>query len=350
MKKTLCLLLSIVLFSLPLSARAEALTAYTLGAWLPYWEAEESLDELGTLCGALDAAVAFACIFDAADQPLMLPEAEDLLTAVTQACEGTGAIPYLSIVNDVETAPNTYDNKSTALLSRLLADDASISQHLEALIALIDLYHLQGLELDYENLKGDTVLWANYAQLISRLWDICARDAIRLRVVLPWDAPKYADLPAGPEYTVMCYNLYGYHSGPGPKADLAFLEETCALYQSQPYTTRMAFSTGGFIWQDGKARSVTQTQAEAQLQSAAVTPVRDAASQALTATYQLEGEAVTLWYADAITLAAWRGTCAAYGFTAFDLFRLGGNDVSSLVSFTQASAGETPWCQQVITP
>ena len=92
---------------------------------------------------------------------------------------------------------------------------------------------------------------------------MCARDAIRLRVVLPWDAPKYAALPAGPEYTVMCYNLFGYHSGPGPKADVPFLTETCALYQNQPYTTRMAFANGGFAWRDSGISALTQTEAEA---------------------------------------------------------------------------------------
>ena len=325
----MCLLL---LLTLPLTAALGG----SLGVWLPYWEADDSLAELDALQGRLDSVVAFACIFDAQDRPLMLPEADALYSAVAQACAGTDSVAYLSIVNDMETAPNQYDNKSKPLLQRLLADEASISSHLEDLTALIDRYRLGGLELDYENLKGDAALWSQYAILIARLWDVCARDAIRLRIVLPWDAPKYAALPAGPEYTVMCYNLFGYHSGPGPKADIAFLNETCALYQSQPYTTRMAFANGGFAWRDSGITALTQTEAEAMLQAASVTPTRDQASQALTATFTLEGEATTVWYADAATLDAWRGVCEQSGFSASDLFRLGGNNLTDLLAFAGA--------------
>ena len=332
MKRPLTWLLSLaLLLSLPLNTALGG----ALGVWLPYWEAEDALTELEALQGNVDAAIAFACIFDAQDRPLMLPETEALFAAITQACTGTDSVAYLSIVNDVETSPGQYDNKSKPLLERLLADEAAISRHLEDLVRLIDRYDLRGLELDYENLKGDTALWLQYATLISRLWDVCARDAIRLRVVLPWDAPKYAALPAGPEYTVMCYNLFGYHSGPGPKADIPFLTETCALYQNQPYTTRMAFANGGFAWRDSGISALTQTEAEALLQGAAVTPTRDAASQALTATFTVDGETTTVWYADTATLAAWRAVCESSGFLSSDLFRLGGNELSGLLAFAE---------------
>ena len=39
---------------------------------------------------------------------------------------------------------------------------------------------------------------------------------------MPMDAPY----SVGPEYMVMLYNLYGLHSGPGPKADGPFIEKT----------------------------------------------------------------------------------------------------------------------------
>ena len=145
--------------------------------------------------------------------------------------------------------------------------------------------------------------------------------------MLPWDTPKYAALPVGPEYTVMCYNLYGYHSGPGPKADLDFLKTTCELYAALPVKARMAFATGGFDWHGDQIDALTQAQAVALLNDAQATPTRDANSAALTATFTADGETHEVWYADAQTLAAWRDACAAYGFTGFDLFRLGGNDL-----------------------
>ena len=327
MKRALCWLTGFLLFTFGILAVAHA-EGFTYGTWLPYWEHDTSMAELNGLKGKLDEAIAFECLFDNADQPKMLPDSVTLFNDITAACNGTNTTVFLSIVNDIELAPDQYDNKNSDLLRRLFADDASMTAHLEALTRLIDTYALTGLELDYENLKEDTTLWNHYTTFITRLWTVCERDGVRLRVVLPWDAPKYASLPKGPEYSVMCYNLYGYHSGPGPKADIAFLQTTCALYQPLGLNVRMAFATGGFDWHGDKIDALTQQEAQTALNAACVTPVRDPASGVLTATYTLDGETHTVWVADARTLSLWRDTCNAFGFNAFDLFRLGGNDLA----------------------
>lgn len=307
------------------AARAEDLR---YGAWLPYWEYDAAMEEMQTLAGRLDEVVAFAAVFDSSDHPLMLPDSSALLDGLRQTCAGTTSSVYLSVVNDVQTGQDTYDNKSADLLRRLFADESAQSQHLEDLTSLMDTYALTGLELDYENLKSDKTLWKHYADFIKRIWTLCARDGVRLRVVLPWDAPAYVTLPTGPEYSVMCYNLYGYHSGPGPKADIAFLKKTCAYYQPLCATVRMAFATGGFDWHGDQITALTQQQAEEQLSVAGAEASRDPGSGALTATYIAEGETHTLWYADAQTLATWRDVCRESGFTSFDLFRLGGNNLT----------------------
>ena len=327
MKRALGFLLGVIVAGLAAMGSAQA-QGYAYGAWLPYWEYASSMQELSALNGKLDEAVAFECLFDTADRPLMLPDSVTLLSGMQTELSGTDTALYLSIVNDIQLAPDQFDNKNADLLRRLFQDDASMASHLEALVNLVDEYQLSGLELDYENLQGDAPLWQNYMTFVQRLWAVCDRDGVRLRVVLPWDAPKYATLPAGPEYSVMCYNLYGYHSGPGPKADIAFLQQTCALYQPLGLSVRMAFATGGFDWHGGKIDALTQQQAQTALDAANVTPVRDAASGALTATWQADGETHEVWYADGKTLAIWRDTCAASGFTSFDLFRLGGNDLA----------------------
>ena len=324
MKRFCCLLAVLCLSASP----ALGAQAFSYGAWLPYWQYDDSMAEMQSLKGSLNEAVAFECLFDPNDDLLMLPDAETLLTALREACRDTDVKLYLSVVNDIELSTGKYENKSKPLLERLFADDAAKSLHLEALTGLIDQYDLTGLELDYENLKSDTALWTKYASWIGRLWTLCERDGVNLRIVLPWDAPKYATLPSGPEYSVMCYNLYGTHSGPGPKADVDFLRQTCALYQPLLPNVRMAFATGGFDWHGSKIDSLTQQEAAEQLESACVQPERDPASGVLYAAYDVDGETHTVWYADGATLALWRDTCAAEGFTAFDLFCLGGNDLS----------------------
>lgn len=327
MKRTFCFLLGLMLL-LPGTPAAGQAEDYEYGVWLPYWEIGASLPEAESLAGRLDTAVAFACLFDNEDQPLMLEETKDLLSSLRTVFGQTDTTVFLSVVNDIEVAEGQYENKSIDLLKRLFMNEEAMSRHLEALASLIDEYSLGGLELDYENIKKDTELWASYAQFIGRIWAICERDGVRLRVVLPWDAPKYICLPDGPEYTVMCYNLYGYHSGAGPKADFDFLNTTCQLYSEVPGKVRMAFATGGFVWSGNKISAVSQEEAEEILSRADVPPVRDEKSGVLNAIYELDGAVHEIWYADAMTLTAWRDACAAFGYTGFDLFRLGGNDLN----------------------
>ena len=62
---------------------------------------------------------------------------------------------------------------------------------------------------------------------------------------------------------------------------------------------------------------------------------RDAESGALTATWQ-GGQDYAVWYADGETLALWRDTLRAMGYSHFDLFRLGGNSSDSLAAFLGA--------------
>jgi len=323
--KVFCILICLLMLSFSATSTAFA-ASFTYGAWLPYWDIATSLDETEALHSGLNTLIAFACLFDNNDRLLMPEETEELLVALQTSYASEEKAVFLSIVNDVEISDGKYENKSSALLTRLFQSEESQSRHLEELAALIDTYQLKGLELDYENIKGNTDLWASYALFIEKVWAMCQRDSVRLRIVLPWDAPKYIALPEGPEYSVMCYNLYGYHSGAGPKADLDFLKATCELYRHVPSPVSMAFATGGFDWHEGRITALTQEEAQEQLYMAQIVPQRDMLSGAMTATYQEDGVQHELWYADALTLQIWRDLCAQYGFGSFDLFRLGGND------------------------
>lgn len=321
----LCLFSSISVFFTACAGTGPSCTA-----WLPYWESESALEEAAKLSGELDTAVAFAAIFDSKDRPLMLPETEKLLDTLQERYKDSDTRVLLSVVNDAELSEGSYDNKSVKLLKRLLKDDESIRAHIEYLFRLVDDYGLSGLEIDYENMKKDEALWQRFAVFIEELYRQFSAQGLSLRVVLSWDAPKYISLPEGPEYSVMCYNLYGSHSGPGPKADIEFLKETCELYKDYADSTHMAFATGGFDWSDGAAAAMTQQQAEDRLVQCGVRPARDADSGALYAVYEYENTQHTLWYADAVTLSRWRDTVSEYGFEGVDLFRLGGNDTADL--------------------
>lgn len=327
------LLLILLVLCLPAQALAEG-----IGAWLPYWNADAAMTDAEQLADSLDEVVAFAAVFDPKGRPVLPDGAEKLLLDAQVAFAGTATKVYLSVVNDQQNGKGGYDSKSAALVRRLLKDDRAMERHMDDLLLLLDQSEADGLELDYENFGSDRELYAHYAQLIERMYAILEKDGLGLRVVLSWDAPRYMTLPEGPEYTVMCYNLYGYHSGPGPKADFAFLDQVKALWADVPGTVRMAFSCGGFLWQGGKVTAaLNQQSAEALLAQKGITPARDASSGALTATFTHEGRKATLWYADGATLQGWRAHMTEFDGT--DIFCLGGAAVQDWLATVLSDEG-----------
>ena len=314
------LILFLLMLCLPLQVTAEG-----VAAWLPYWEASAALEDAECLAENLDSVIVFAAVFDQKGKPVLPDGAESLLLRTRHAFAGTNTKVYISIVNDQEKARGGYQSKTAELIARLLWNDRAMDQHLDDLLLLLDKSEADGLELDYENFGSDTKLYARYARLIEKLYAALSADGMGLRVVLNWDAPRYMTLPEGPEYSVMCYNLYGYHSGPGPKADTAFLKQVADLWRDVPGTVRMAFAAGGFLWKGSKVVSaLTQQEAEKLLTERGVVPTRDAGSGALTATFIHEGGKGTLWYADGETLKRWQTQMNEFDGT--DLFCLGGAD------------------------
>ena len=129
------------------------------------------------------------------------------------------------------------------------------------------------------------------------------------------DSLLFHDLcPQGAAYVVMCYNLHGIGTEPGPKADLAFLRDLYKRFEGLP-SLSFALANGGFDWEEasGNAVSLTEGQAAALAEAHHVLPRRDAASGALSFPYTEGSTRHRVWYADSETLARWAAeldTCA----------------------------------------
>jgi hypothetical protein len=100
-----------------------------------------------------------------------------------------------------------------------------------------------------------------------------------------------------------------------------------------PGEVHRAFASGGFLWSgDSVQKALTEQDAQSWLEQAGEKPKRDADSGACRAVV-FGGKKQSVWYADGETLAVWRDTLRAMGYTHFDLFRLGGNRDESLAQF-----------------
>lgn len=298
-------------------------------AWLTYWDAEDAVSEAWAHAGGLDAIIVFEVFYDEVGE-WVIPEETVMLLDTMRGC---GAPVYLSVVNDVQKNDRSVAQKSRDFLAECLREEASREAQVERITALAEAYDIDGIEIDYENFKGDVDLWDQYVLFIARLYEELSETGRGMRVVMECQAPQYATFPEGPVYSCMCYNLYGYHSGPGPKANRDFLEQVGQRWQDMPGDVHMAFATGGFLWRDGKVvKALREQDANALLVNAGVQAERDEASMQLTA--EIPGdEGGTLWYSDGETLRFWRETLAAMGYRSFDLFRLAGNESASLDLF-----------------
>ncbi len=323
-----------------------AVPAVAADAWVADWDMPNGLAELRQ--GNFKNVLMFAAYFDRQGRPFLTEDMKKALRGglATSLGQGQGQGIYLSVVNDVVEAPGKSVQKDPGLVSRLMATEASRAAHRSDLLALLSAYPFTGLELDYERVGMDD--WPRLLQFAQELSATLAAQGKKLRVVLePRQKYLQGNVPAGPQYVVMAYNLHGGHNGPGAKADDAFLRQLAQWCAHWPVKPGLALSAGGFAWTGRGVVDLTERKAAAWAQGAGVQPKRDAASHALyfraadnspgsplPATGGTTGGSCEIWYADGETLAHWADVGRSLGFGAVSLWRLGGNTPESLAKIS----------------
>lgn len=313
--------------------------ASTLTAWLVDWDADNGWDEALALGSALASTQIFAAYFDENDNPY-IPEKYREWIGHNREKLFRHADFHLTIVNDI--VPTTGDNveKDPGLLTRLLTTPEEREKHRRVLVELAESIGCAGLDIDYERIKTED--WPAFLEFVTGLERDLSPRGIALRVVLePKKLYLESPLPKGPEYVLMAYNLFGNHSGPGPKADPEFIFRLAQMCQNGGNTMRLALSAGGFVWrEEGKTRSVTEQQAAELARQNNATMRRDPISLYLYYSYQDENEETfTAWYADGLTFSNMIQAGRSAGFMDFALWRLGGNDPSTIAALGEMFGG-----------
>lgn len=322
--------------SAPAPAAVPEAAPLPLSAWGVYWDSDPVIKELEILSPSLSSISAFSMLFDAQDG-MYLPDQTIALIWQLQEAFGQTKEIYLTFVNDVALEDGGFSLKDVGLLERIFANDAAMDAHIADMIALTQAAGCGGIDLDYEAVKRNATLWEPYGRFIEKLYARAGEANLSLRVVLEPASLGKTAYPNGPEYVVMCYNLYGSHSGPGPKADMDFIREL-AQKSSGISDIAFAFATGGFDWKNNKdAQQLTQSDAEALAKRVGATPVRDTASGAMQFTYKEDNVPHTVWYADGETLAFWIHTAREAGIMNFALWRTGGNAEEALKRVLEAA-------------
>ncbi|MCR5094374.1 MAG: glycosyl hydrolase [Lachnospiraceae bacterium] len=298
-----------------------------IAVWYPYWDYATADRELELIGEDLTTICFFAAYFDVNNRPFIPQDTSETYKRLSKAGKLSGRNTYLTFVNDKLLAQGS-SLKDTDLLYELIGDRTKAKAHAQEVIRLTKELGCTGIEIDYEAIKKDQVLWGHFNDFITILAEETQASSMPLRVVFEPSAPiDLYEWPASPEYVMMCYNLKGYGTEPGPKANIAWIRELSEKMKVLGGRINLAFASGGFDFgADGTTAQIDYAKAVKLVSGSGAEPQRDEKSGALYAAYEDEnGGRHEIWYADQETLKKWIGTAGECGIKRFSIWRLGGN-------------------------
>ncbi|WMJ89345.1 glycosyl hydrolase [Anaerocolumna sp. MB42-C2] len=301
--------------------------------WLTYWDLKNFEQEISAAKDNIDNICYFAAYFNT-DGKLFIPQ--EITNTYKQIKSKYGENKYhsyLSFVNDLLKPDGTSSLKDTELLYTLFSTPEQIENHINEIINMTVNGGYNGIEIDYEGIKSDIKLWNLYLNFINQLYAAALAKSIPVRIVLEPNVPeKELKFTQGPEYVIMCYNLYGAGTVPGPKANEKFLTQMAEKMKAFPGKVNFAFSSGGYDFaEDGTAKQVTEIEAETLRTEYNTAITRDKDSNCIVFKYKdLNGLSHEVWYADKETLNFWYSVINKYGDYGFTLWRIGGNVCTDL--------------------
>ena len=296
-----------------------------LSAWLPYWDLDASSQELKQVNKHLNNLIFFGAYFNK-DNKLFIP---DKLLQQKELLENDQVQydKYISFVNDKEFADGSVQSKDLDVLRELFSTDEAMQKHIDEIIQIALGGNFDGIEIDYEKIWKDEAVSKRFLNFSYKLYLEALKHNLKVRIVLEPGMPfASTELFKGPEYVVMLYNLYGLHSGPGPKANKAFIEKTLARMAAATDKKAVAFSMGGCVWsENGTKKFISEIEANAIAARMKVKPKRDRDSKCLTYSYKDEDGNHEVWFADIKTLNYWISLAQQAGVNEISIWRLGGN-------------------------
>ena len=301
-------------------------TKTTFSAWITDWDYKEGMSDFRKLAEGLTQVQVFAAYFNSSDNLIFTEDFRHLRSSMSDDKTVGGPKVFLTVVNDRINDSGSTVQKDPEILSRLMETKETRSRHIDELVKKTEEGGFDGIEIDYEKIPQESL--RGYSDFLKELYSRASNQKLLVRVVL--EANNKLDkstLPEGPQYVVMLYNLYGTHSGPGPKADYEFIRKTLKKFSEVPGKNNVAaLACGGFDWYaNGKAVSLTEQQAVKLAKDHNADLNREKNSGALNFTYLDEKNMKhTVWYADKETISGWVKESEKQGCNNIALWRLGG--------------------------
>ncbi|MCX5886422.1 MAG: hypothetical protein NT096_11020 [Proteobacteria bacterium] len=293
-----------------------------IGAWLVYWDGDRGLSELETHGVLFNRVSMFAYELDPQGMPQHTPGFMKLMPNFFLLAKKHGFSPWVTIVNDVRTI-NKVLMKDTEVLHQLMADPELRKKHVKDIVVRVKEDGFVGLDLDYERLE--VLDQNNFHFFVEELGDELKRNGLGFNVVIE---PQRGPLPSPgtTTLTVMGYNLYGTHSGPGPRSTPAFIATLVGRVNGDAKAApELALAVGGFSWApDGRVKQLDWVSGQRLAESA----VKKGRGPFTRVPHARLGDGTEVWFEDAESLRAKWDAAYKAGFRSLMIWRLGGNDDS----------------------
>ena len=310
-----------------------------IDVWLAYWDTLDFEEEIDYWSERISNIVYFAAYFNENNELFVPDDISDTKEIIDELYGSEGWGNYISFVNDKIYSEGKSSLKDTELLHELFKSNESIDNHVNEIINIAVEGGYEGIEIDYEKIRKDLDLWDKFIVFLEKLIKAADSYNLPIRVLLEPSTPiDKINLPEGPEYIMMCYNLYGYGTKPGPKADKVFLLELVDKMKKVSVNRGYALATGGFDFADnGQIKAITKQEAEeilvdyssSNMNSEAaveskITIIRDDDSKCNVFKYtDNNGINHEVWYADNVTLDYLEDILSEAGEKNISIWKLG---------------------------
>ncbi len=305
----------------------EASGGSDISVWYPYWDNATADEELEKIGDDLNTICFFAAYYDVDNRPFIPDDTTAAFERLNKNGTLSGKNTYLTFVNDKRLEKGS-SLKDTELLYALIGNDELSAQHVKEVIDMAKGLGCSGVEIDYEAIKRDDKLWGLFNSFVTKLANEAQQQEINLRIVFEPSAPIQSyTWPSYPEYVMMCYNLHGYGTDPGAKAEPSWIKELAAKMKTLSGKANLAFATGGFDFAaDGSVKQINLKDALSIKDQKGAEAATDTVSGDKYFDYTDEnGQTHQVWYADQETLKLWIQAAKDSGIDRISIWRLGGN-------------------------
>jgi len=292
--------------------------AILVSAWLPSYAGAAGQQSLADSAGGLDEVNPTWYALKADGSLTVASVARDAAFVARMHAQGTQVLP---MVDDFAI------NGATAVLT----DTVKRARLLDALVAEVVAWDLDGLDIDFEEMGA-----AGRDPFVSFMTDLAAEMHRRGKLLAVAVYPKTSE--PGTYATQKSHNypalgavvdrfkimLYSFD---GPVAPLTYIESVCGFAKTQMPAAKVYAGIPFYGWDKpatGTKRSVLETSANALRTQVGAALERDAASQEARFTYTASGVLHTVYYQDAVSIGAKVDKAKALGLGGVAIWRMGG--------------------------